>query len=290
MKMNKFFKGLIGIFLIKIIILGTFFITQSCEESKLNNKEEIVAKRNFLNSVTLGKNNLNKIPITHSSKSFTTPSSDATKAAQEDIAYISLYSLPNITPKSRLDSKSAFTLEDLTTVDGTEIGVSYLDGSCSDNINEIQELITTYEVSVEEVKESLQPTLLEAKNYLYANGLTDTDIQYLLAADAEGPAMSESDLIPVVMQLIAEKQNLGIAASFNSISIFGTSVRASEIGACAGEAMGLPAIAVLINEGLSTSAGKALSKKTLRKVASRALGWAGAAIFVYEFGDCMEWW
>ena len=39
-----------------------------------------------------------------------------------------------------------------------------------------------------------------------------------------------------------------------------------------------------------TAAGKALLKKAIRKVATRALGWIGAAVFVYEFGDCMDWW
>jgi len=38
-----------------------------------------------------------------------------------------------------------------------------------------------------------------------------------------------------------------------------------------------------------TKAGKALINKSIRKVATRSPGWVGAAIFTYEFGDCMVW-
>jgi hypothetical protein len=33
-----------------------------------------------------------------------------------------------------------------------------------------------------------------------------------------------------------------------------------------------------------------MRKKLLTKVATKYLGYVGAAIAVYEFGDCMDWW
>ena len=54
--------------------------------------------------------------------------------------------------------------------------------------------------------------------------------------------------------------------------------------------LGVSDFALAISGGLQTSAGKALLKKAIRKIATRALGWIGAAVFVYEFGDCMDWW
>ena len=111
-----------------------------------------------------------------------------------------------------------------------------------------------------------------------------------MTADEYGPAMSESDLIPAVMQLIAEEQNSNLAATFDYASFFGTSAHASQIGECAGDALVISAIAGAIAAGINSDAGKRLLKKAIRKVATRALGWVGAAIFVYEFGDCIDWW
>lgn len=56
---------------------------------------------------------------------------------------------------------------------------------------------------------------------------------------------------------------------------------------CAMDALGIPAGLILgTAEGTSTAA----LIKAARKLASRTLGWIGAGIAVYEFGDCMEWW
>jgi len=178
----------------------------------------------------------------------------------------------------------------LTAIKDTELEVKYVDGSTSDNISDSQDLITTYSISIESAKQSLKPALAEAKNYLRSKGLTDLDIQNLLIADEDGPTMSESDLIPAVMGLIAEEQNQNSIASLNFSNLFIQPAHASQVGECAGNAIGFSAIASLVNGGLHTSAGKKLLKKAIRKVASRALGWVGAAIFVYEFGDCMDWW
>lgn len=56
---------------------------------------------------------------------------------------------------------------------------------------------------------------------------------------------------------------------------------------CAMDALGIPA-------GLLVGSAKSLSQKALlkaaKKLATRTLGWVGASIAIYEFGDCMEWW
>ena len=58
---------------------------------------------------------------------------------------------------------------------------------------------------------------------------------------------------------------------------------------CAMQAIGITAVGELISNGLKSMT-KSAVKKVLKKVATRYLGWVGAAIAVYEFGDCMEWW
>jgi hypothetical protein len=239
-----------------------------------------------LNSAKIGLSNLNKIDVNSKNKSSFAKST----TLNEDFATISVYesSGSNFTDFNTLYNVSSF--RELTSMDGVELEVSYIDGSTSDNISDSQELINSYSISIEAAKQSLEPTLVESKNYLRSKGLTDNDIQNLLTADEYGPAMSESDLIPAVMQLVAEEQNQNSMTSINFSNVFFQSAHASEIGECAGDALGVADVALALSGGLQTSAGKALLKKAIRKVATRALGWVGAAVFAYEFGDCMGWW
>ena len=287
--LKNFGKGLIGLFAIKLILFGGALLLESCNKDSM--KDELrTTKETFIKSVNMGFISLNKLTLTQEIAK--TQSSSTTKRSvrpQEDYAIISIYSLPGNSYKNQTFPQTA-NLEYITTIDGTEVGVSYADGRSSDNILQSYEVVTSYQISVQAAQQSLQPILSEAKNYLYSKGLTDSDINELLAADSEGPAMSESDLIPTVMQLIAEEQNQQVARNSTFLSIFGAPAHASEIGQCAGDALGVSAIAGAIAGGLHTEAGKALLKKSIRKVAGKALGWVGAAIFTYEFGDCMNWW
>lgn len=285
--LNKFAKGMFAIFTIKLFLVTMAFVIQSCNNNEIFEDNSVTeAKNSFLNSVKIGISNLDGVQLNSKNNSTFAKST----INNEEYATISVYSLPesNFTDFQTLDNVRNFN--ELTTIEGTELEVKYIDGSNSDNILESQELIKSYSISIESAKQSLQPTLSEAKNYLRSNGYTSADIADLLTADEDGPAMSESDLIPAVMELIAEEQNSSLAATFDYDSLFGTPMHASRIGECAGDALGISAIAVVVREGINTKAGKRLLKKAIRKVASRALGWVGAAIFVYEFGDCMDWW
>lgn len=287
--LKKIGKGMFLIFTFKLLIVGFSFIIQSCQQDEIENNESIQAKENFLKTALNGIDKLNDISIKSTPKDFNNKSSVYSRTV-EDIAYISVYTLPDKTYSGDESILENPTLTQLAYADDLEVGISYPDGRESDNISDDQGLLATYEISEKEAKESLQPTLAEAKNYLRSKGLTDIDIQNLLTADEYGPAMSESDLIPAVMQLIAEEENQSLALKSVDFSLFGTSAHASRIGGCAGDALGISAITAVVSQGLHTSAGKALLKKAIRKVATRALGWVGAAIFTYEFGDCMGWW
>lgn len=63
--------------------------------------------------------------------------------------------------------------------------------------------------------------------------------------------------------------------------------RSGSIVDCALGALGVPA-GLIVGAAGSTST-KALLKAA-RKLATRALGWVGAAYAIYDFGSCMEWW
>ena len=191
-------------------------------------------------------NSLNKIDVTTSKNN-----SDLIMAKTNgDFAEIKVYKKLGVTTSDTPNIELSSGLEDLFKLNNTDLGVKYVDGSESDNISDDQQLLGTLEISVQAAQSSLEPTLEEAKNYLRSNGYTNADIAELLTADEDGPAMSESDLIPAVMQLIAEEQNSGLAASFNYASLFGTSMHASQIGECAGDALGISAITAVINLSL----------------------------------------
>lgn len=63
---------------------------------------------------------------------------------------------------------------------------------------------------------------------------------------------------------------------------------------CALRSIGIEAAVKFFSDGASSAAKSSIKKKVLRKmvtkIATRTLGVVGAAIAVYEFGDCMDWW
>ncbi|WOC40372.1 hypothetical protein [Polaribacter sp. HL-MS24] len=85
-----------------------------------------------------------------------------------------------------------------------------------------------------------------------------------------------------------EKDNL---VSINYASFFVASAYATNMDMepdwydCMLRSVGIDAVVELLKGKVT----KAIAKKAIRKIASRTLGWIGAAIAVYEFGDCMDW-
>lgn len=288
--LKRFGKGLIGLIAIQLVLVVIFFVIQSCQKNELFNINKENASENFIKTVSNGIDNLNTLKLVNKTG---LKKSDLKKVGviQDETAIVSMYSTSGRTISENIDLSGISTFQQIMDFDNTEVGVTYSDGRTTNNISDDQELIANYSISVENAKTALQPTLSEAKNYLYSKGYTDADIQYLLAADEEGPAMSEADLIPAVMSLIAEEQKTNSLTLNQRIpNLFVTSAYASQIGSCVGDALGISLIVETVAGGLNTKIGKALLKKAIRKVAARTLGWVGAAIFVYEFGDCMDWW
>ena len=284
---KKLAKGFAGIIVIKLMILTLILIVQSCKKDNLpQSKNQFKAKENFINSINGSIKSLDKITIVDKSYSNGIKLNSRDYYDQNEYATVSLYSEYGYS--SSYSSNSSISFGSLFDIPNTEIEVSYNDGTQSDNITSDQQLITNFDMPIQAAEQSMRPSLVEAKNYLYAQGYSEYDIQQLLAADEEG-AMHESVLIPTVMMLVAEQENLSVYNNFNMISMFGSEAKASNIGSCAGNALAISAIAGALREGVGTRVGKALMKKAMRKVATRALGWVGVAIFAYEFSDCMGW-
>lgn len=60
------------------------------------------------------------------------------------------------------------------------------------------------------------------------------------------------------------------------------------VGGCIGEAAGITVLTKALQGGLK-SLGKQGAMKLIKKVASKYLGWVGAAVMVLEFSECMGW-
>lgn len=54
---------------------------------------------------------------------------------------------------------------------------------------------------------------------------------------------------------------------------------------CAIRAVGIDAVMEMLNGRITAS----ITKKAIKKIATRSLGWVGAAIAAYEFAKCMGW-
>lgn len=286
---KKLVKGFAGIFVIKLIILAVILVVQSCQkENSPQSKNQLIAKENFINSINSNMKSFKKLTLQKTPTAGIKTNSDSYSGSQ-DYASITLYDESGFVSNSNTYNSNIY-FGDLFNIPNTDIGITNPDGTTSGNISPDQQPIISYDMPISQAEEVLQPTLQEAKNYLYSQGYSEYDIQELLAADEDGPAMQELDLIPAVMTLVAEQENLSGSTNFNMISMFGSEARAADIGDCAVDAFGIKEVIVILGgQSINSSLGKALMKKAVRKVATKALGVVGALIFAYDFADCMGW-
>lgn len=145
------------------------------------------------------------------------------------------------------------------------------------------------EDNLELIIRDLQPSAL---NLIRSYGITDAElIEEFGSLDAPG--------IDEVAMLIIETDNLlehghtlDIFTQEDYLAsiapLFGTQMYAQTVGGCLGEAAGIKIIQDAIQGGIK-KLGKKGVMKLVRKVASRYLGWVGAAVMVIEFSECMGW-
>ena len=109
--------------------------------------------------------------------------------------------------------------------------------------------------------------------------LAETRDEISVVSDQIGTPTYAGDLADVILKIISSKiTNFGLG-------LFVTNMYAQDAYDCALRAVGIDAVIELFNGKVT----KAIAKKAIRKIASRALGWVGAAWAAYEFGDCMGW-
>lgn len=129
----------------------------------------------------------------------------------------------------------------------------------------------------EEAKEVLRPLIQGSKELFSAYDISESDFAEEL--DPEDPRIAILGLA-----LLSVKTNNNEVA-MNLSGLFVSSMYAQDGYDCALRAVGIDAVIELFNGKVT----KQIAKKAIRKIASRALGWVGAAWAAYEFGDCMGW-
>jgi hypothetical protein len=142
-------------------------------------------------------------------------------------------------------------------------------------------------INIATLNNSLSPMILEAKQYLYAKGLSDFDIQNMLL-EHKG---KDEDLVPFVIALAnAEVQPEPEMISRNYLQPFfstaNAKLNANDYQMCAIVAIGADVLFSLATSGLKTWS-RALIMKAFGTVAKRMLGPVGVAIAVVSFGVCL---
>lgn len=144
---------------------------------------------------------------------------------------------------------------------------------------------TQLEINVQELTNSLGPLIQESKQYLYAKGLSEQDIQDMLV---EHDGKSE-DLIPFVIALTnAEVQPEMVSRNYLGpfANTANAQLDANDYAMCAIVAIGADVLFSLATSNL-TQWSKPLIKKAFGTVAKRFLGPVGVAIAVVSFAVCL---
>lgn len=146
-------------------------------------------------------------------------------------------------------------------------------------------------------EEDLQGTLLASINLIKSYGITESEII------SEFGSLDHPSIILAGMGIlrIETAANEGIelvdtdgvslltGEMYNSSKTLNIATQKSEVFDCAMQALGITALGELISNGVNGMSGGA-ARKFLKRVLVRYMGWVGAGIAVYEFGDCMNWW
>lgn len=133
-------------------------------------------------------------------------------------------------------------------------------------------------VDESKIEESFSETIPASKRLLYKYNFTDEEIENELGEYSETGSM-------ILAMIILDIENN---------NAFSTSVK-RDAWSCLGVATGVAGVYDLIqNTSSLTSFGEAATRKQMLrligKLGRRFLGWIGVAIFIHDFGDCMNYW
>ncbi len=143
----------------------------------------------------------------------------------------------------------------------------------------------------EKIREVLQPVSKKGRKLLHTYGLTDQEIA------AEFGSVNAPGIILAGIILLNAERGERYETAFHFGELFGSWAYAqvgptneiSEVKPdwvqCMIQAVGVDAIIEFAKGNVT----KAIAKKAIRKIASRALGWVGVGLALYEYSNCMGW-
>ncbi len=261
----KYFKGLLAIALLWLIPALGIFIFDSCKKASYENSKSGEAARKFneavnttratLGSINLGNNNAFQSRLTENTGDY----------------YLDFPA--ETSPSVITEFSSNVTIQTLTNV-LTNYGVSI-----DDSVNTNADL--TIQVASEPILTELQPLVVEAKNYLFAKGITNQQISDMLLEEGA----EEIDLIPFVKTLTAVEQGQ-YAVNDISFPLINEAKALPHYLECAIEALGFDALYALGASGASSWTWGTM-KSVFKSVAKRFLGPIGVAVAVVSFTMCM---
>ncbi|BAV95400.1 hypothetical protein JBKA6_1387 [Ichthyobacterium seriolicida] len=130
----------------------------------------------------------------------------------------------------------------------------------------------------QEAKNIIQPLIDGSKELFSFYGVSESD--FLEKLDSQDPRIAVLGLA----LLSAKRENNKVAMNFSELSV--SNRRAQNAYNCALRALGIDA---MIEIFITRKVTKLMAKEAIKKIAKKTLGWAGAALAAYEFGDCMGW-
>lgn len=247
----------------------TPFIIQSCQREQYENSDAGKAAANFISSVKENKNKIGSVVFGQSN-------SKTSRLADTEPIYLEFNG--DVSPQVYDMYNNTNSLEDLSNlIDNTDAIIQYDPTDTNSNYQ--------LNVSVDAVTNSLNPLIIQAKNYLYTKGFTEQSIQNMLI-EQNG---KEEDLIPFVMSLTHIENGGQFANNYNIpfVNFAYAKLDANDYIRCAGVAI---VADVLWSLGSSSAASWTIGAmtKAFGAVAKRFLGPIGVAIAVVSFGVCIH--
>jgi hypothetical protein len=295
---QKIAKGFVGIFAIKLILFLGALAFQACTTE--DNSEAETQNEAFAKALELTRFNLlQHVSLTHTKglNSKEDPKSTFIYLVKQNNQKLTttdfvnsidnLESLVNVVNTYGFSVRTTSKVQDISKDDLNSEDPLVIDGPSQE-----EETIGAYTAEELDAIQSLEPSVIEARNYLQGKGFTSQEIDQMIV-DEQG---IEQDLVPLVMTM-TELENSGQASSndshLTSISqlFFNTAFAqedsaASEIGTCAAIATGADVLWALGTSNASSWT-KGAMKRAFGTIAKKAMGPVGVAIAVVSFGLCL---
>ncbi|MPM46608.1 hypothetical protein SDC9_93313 [bioreactor metagenome] len=273
----KFGKGILAIFIINFILFSAVSFLNSCKKVDNVNPNFSKTNKEFLKALELNVRKIGTISIYNKHNKSLSQIHTKSDSDGQSTSYQPIY----LEFPSDVDSETEYMFINTSTIQDLSTLISYTDARIQYEPSETN-LYYQLDVPIQSVSNSINPLILDAKEYLYNKGLTEQDIQEMIVNEGG----TEEDLIPYVMTLSHIENNQSIANNF-SFFFTNNAYAMNEYVRCAMVAIGAD---VLMNLGSSAASSwsKFAIKKAFGAVAKRALGPIGVAIAIVSFTLCMN--